>query len=156
MDLYISTACGAVRVCLVSVSKQQVSVFKQHFTYFNTLFHPHVFPQKFLNNNFQFLNTCTKRVLNTEQKDINVSAVAINIITTQVIEAIIYLFIIIFFFLRNGNPYFREQCLTLFFFPYFLFNKCFIKFSLVKRFTKFYKNFKLNKKIFEKTGDFEK
>ena len=41
-----------VWVCLVSVSKQQFSVFKQHFTYFNTLFHPYVFPQKFLNNNF--------------------------------------------------------------------------------------------------------
>ena len=49
------------RGCLVSVFKQQFSVFKQHFTYFNTLFHPHVFPQKFSNNNFQFLNTCTKR-----------------------------------------------------------------------------------------------
>ena len=51
------------RGCLVSVFKQQFSVFKQHFTFFNTLFHPHVFPQKFLNNNFQFLNTCTKRAL---------------------------------------------------------------------------------------------
>ena len=49
------------RGCLVSIFKQQFSVFKQHFTYFNTLFHPHVFSQKFLNNNFQFLNTCTKR-----------------------------------------------------------------------------------------------
>ena len=48
----------------MSVFKQQFSVFKQHFTYFNTLFHPHVFPQKFSNNNFQFLNTCTKRALN--------------------------------------------------------------------------------------------
>ena len=47
----------------MSVFKQQFSVFKQHFTYFNTLFHPHVFPQKFSNNNFQFLNTCTKRAL---------------------------------------------------------------------------------------------
>ena len=43
--------------------KQQFSVFKQHFTYFNALFHPHVFPQMFLNNNFQFLNTHTKRAL---------------------------------------------------------------------------------------------
>ena len=45
-------------------------------------------------------------LVNGEQKDINVSAVAINIITTQVIEAHIYLFI--FYFLRNGNPYFRD------------------------------------------------
>ena len=48
----------------MSVSKQQFSVFKQYFTYFHILFHPHVFPLKFLNNNFQFLNTCTKRALN--------------------------------------------------------------------------------------------
>ena len=53
----------SLRGCLVSVFKQQFSVFKQHFTYFNTLFHSHVFPQKFLNNNFQFLNTCTKQAL---------------------------------------------------------------------------------------------
>ena len=52
-----------LRRCLVSVSKQQFSVFKQHFTYFDILFHPHVFPQKFLNDNFQFLNICTKRAL---------------------------------------------------------------------------------------------
>ena len=30
---------------------------------FNTLFHSHVLPQIFLNNNFQFLNTHTKRTL---------------------------------------------------------------------------------------------
>ena len=52
--------CWTPRGCLVSV-KQQFSVFKQYFTYFHILFYPHVFPQKFLNNNFQFLNTCTKR-----------------------------------------------------------------------------------------------
>ena len=50
--------------CLVYVFKQQFSVFKQYFTHFNALFHPHVFPQMFLNNNFQFLNTHTKRALN--------------------------------------------------------------------------------------------
>ena len=49
--------------CLVCVFKQQFSVFKQHFTYFNTFFHSHVFPQIFLNNNFQFLNTCIKQTL---------------------------------------------------------------------------------------------
>ena len=46
--------------CLVYIFKQQFSVFKQHFTHFNTLFHPHVFSQMFLNNNFQFLNTHTR------------------------------------------------------------------------------------------------
>ena len=49
--------------CLVNDFKQPFSVFKQHFTHFNVLFHPHVFPQMFLNNNFQFLNICTKRTL---------------------------------------------------------------------------------------------
>ena len=49
--------------CLVNVFKQQFSVFKQHFTHFNALLHPHIFSQMFLNNNFQFLNTHTKRVL---------------------------------------------------------------------------------------------
>ena len=48
------------RGCLVCVFKQSFSVFKQHVTHFNTLFHPHVFPQIFLNNNFLFLNTHTK------------------------------------------------------------------------------------------------
>ena len=42
------------------VFKQTFSVFKQHFIHFQTLFHPHVFPQMFSNNNFQFLNTYTK------------------------------------------------------------------------------------------------
>ena len=51
------------RGCLVYIFKQQFSVFKQYFTHFNALFHPHVFPQIFLNNNFQFLNTYTKRPL---------------------------------------------------------------------------------------------
>ena len=52
-----------VRGCLVGVFKQQFSVFKQYFTHFHTLFHPQVFPQIFSNNNFQFLNTYTKRAL---------------------------------------------------------------------------------------------
>ena len=48
---------------MVCVFKQPFSVFKQHFTHFNTLFHSHVLSQIFLNNNFQFLNTHTKRAL---------------------------------------------------------------------------------------------
>ena len=40
-------------------SNNYFSVFKQYFTYFHTLFHPHVFLQIFSNNNFQFLKTCT-------------------------------------------------------------------------------------------------
>lgn len=54
---------GNFRGCLVCVFKQLFSVFKQHFMHFNTFFHPHVFPQMFLNNNFQFLNTQTKWAL---------------------------------------------------------------------------------------------
>ena len=50
-----------VRRCLVYVFKQQFLVFKQHFTYFNAFFYPHVFSQIFLNNNFQFLNRHTKQ-----------------------------------------------------------------------------------------------
>ena len=57
-----------LRGCLVYDFKQPFLVFKQHFTHFNTLFHPHVFPQIFSNNNFQFLNTCTKRTLNSLKK----------------------------------------------------------------------------------------
>ena len=53
----------SLRGCLVCIFKQQFSVFKQHFTHFNTFFHPHVFPQIFSNNIFQFLNTHTKRAL---------------------------------------------------------------------------------------------
>ena len=45
---------------LICIFKQLFSVFKQYFTHFHTFFYPHVFPQMFLNNNFQFLNTCTK------------------------------------------------------------------------------------------------
>ena len=52
---------NSLRGCLVCVFKQSFLIFKQHFTHFNTLFHPHVFSQIFLNNNFQFLNTHTKR-----------------------------------------------------------------------------------------------
>ena len=49
-----------LRGCLVSDFKPLFSVFKQYFMYFKALFHPHVFSQIFLNNNFQFLNTRTK------------------------------------------------------------------------------------------------
>ena len=59
---------GRLRGCLVCSFKQPFSVFKQHFTHFNALFHPHVFPQIFSNNNFQFLNTYTKRVLSVTFK----------------------------------------------------------------------------------------
>ena len=48
----------------MSVFKQQFLVFKQHFTYFYIFFHPFIFSQKLLNNNFQFLNKYTKRILN--------------------------------------------------------------------------------------------
>ena len=52
-----------LRVLGGCVFEQPFLVFKQHFTYFNALFYPHVFSQMFSNNNFQFLNTRTKRVL---------------------------------------------------------------------------------------------
>ena len=34
---------GQLRACLVHVFKHMFSVFKQHYTYFHTLFHLHVF-----------------------------------------------------------------------------------------------------------------
>ena len=46
-----------LRGCLVCIFKQPFLVFKQHFTYFYTFFHSHIFLQIFSNNNFQFLNT---------------------------------------------------------------------------------------------------
>ena len=51
------------RWCLIYVFKQQFSVFKQHYTYLYTLFHPHVFSHIFSNNNFLFLSACTKHPL---------------------------------------------------------------------------------------------
>ena len=59
VSLYFSVALELFRGCLVCDFKQPFSVFKKHFTHFNGLFHPHVFPQIFSNNNFQFLNTYT-------------------------------------------------------------------------------------------------
>ena len=53
-----------IRECLVFVFKQKFSVFKQYYTYFHIFFHPHIFLQIFLNNNFQFLNTHIKPALN--------------------------------------------------------------------------------------------
>ena len=72
--LGVSIICemGKIRGCLVYVFKQQFSVFKQYFTYFNVFFHLHVFSQMFLNNNFQFLNTHTKRVLKCVVRENNV------------------------------------------------------------------------------------
>ena len=49
------------RGCLVHPLKYTFSVFKQHYTHFHTLFHPHVLPHMFLNNKthvFKQQNTC--------------------------------------------------------------------------------------------------
>ena len=77
------------RGCLVCNFKQPFSVFKQHFTHFNALFHPHVFSQIFSNNNFQFLNTCTKRANQVSQK-------CVGVLFPQILERMDYL---IFFFI---------------------------------------------------------
>ena len=47
---------GVFGECLQTI----IFSFKQHLTYFYTFFYSHIFSQKILNNNFQFLNTCTK------------------------------------------------------------------------------------------------
>ena len=59
-----SVGSNRYRGCLVNDFKQLFSVFKQHFTHFNALFHPHIFSQVFLNNNFQFLNIYIKQTHN--------------------------------------------------------------------------------------------
>ena len=56
-----SLKSSQLRRCLICVFKQLFSVFKKHFTYFYALFYPHIILQIFSNNNFQFLNKCTKR-----------------------------------------------------------------------------------------------
>ena len=71
------------RGCLVCVFKQPFSVFKQHFTYFNTLFHPHVLPQIFLNNNFRFLHTRTKRALSHFKKIVFIKIISFLFIWWQ-------------------------------------------------------------------------
>ena len=50
--------------CLVHYFKHMFSVFKQHYKYFNTLFHPHVFPKKLKNC---CLNIRTKRAQSLKQ-----------------------------------------------------------------------------------------
>ena len=46
------------RAYLLPLFKQQLSVFKQHYTYFHTLFHSHVFPKNTNNiTKLVFLNT---------------------------------------------------------------------------------------------------
>ena len=60
-----------LRGCLVCVFKQPFLIFKQYFMHFNTLFHSHIFLKMFLNNNFQFLNTHTKRVKSCSSKKPN-------------------------------------------------------------------------------------
>jgi len=52
-----------LRGCLVHPLKHIFSIFKQHYTYFYTLFHPQVFPHMFSNTCYQFLSTCTKHLL---------------------------------------------------------------------------------------------
>ena len=42
----VSTCPTRLRGCLIRCFEQQFSVFKQHYTYFHTLFHPHVFLKK--------------------------------------------------------------------------------------------------------------
>ena len=56
-----TSASWKLKGCLVCIFKQLFLVFKQYFTYFNILFHSHIFSQIFSNNNFQFLKTCIKQ-----------------------------------------------------------------------------------------------
>ena len=57
---YRTSAMDALRGCLLHNFKHMFSVFKQHYTYFHTIFHLHVFPKKTENC---CLNTRTKQTL---------------------------------------------------------------------------------------------
>ena len=45
VSLPVLQRIGKLSACLVHVFKHMFSVFKQYYTYFRTLFHPHVFPK---------------------------------------------------------------------------------------------------------------
>ena len=51
---------GILGGCWVVYFKQQFSVFKQHYTYFHTFFHPHIFPKKYKQ---LYQNNITKQTL---------------------------------------------------------------------------------------------
>ena len=59
---------GKLRACLVSFLKLTFSHFKQHYTHFHTLFHPHVF-QKTTNITFQITLRNTPLVSKLETKN---------------------------------------------------------------------------------------
>ena len=53
-----------IKGCLVRCFEQQFSVFKQHYTYFHIIFHPHVFSKNTNNiTNTTLLNNVTKQSL---------------------------------------------------------------------------------------------
>ena len=103
------------RKCLVCVFKQSFLIFKQYFTHFHTLFHPHVYLQMFSNNNFQFLNTCTKRALCFGGKMLGLTNFfqffLLNQITTLIIFSLLFfpLFFIISLLLTPIKPTLREK-----------------------------------------------
>ena len=87
--------------CLVSDFKPPFSVFKQHLTHFNALFHPHIFSKIFLNDNFQFLNTYTKRthnlshLCNSSKKKVKKKRKSLSTILSSLLDSILW-------FLGNG------------------------------------------------------
>ena len=98
--------CERLGGCLVYVFKQQFSVFKQHFTYFKALFHPHVFPQMFLNNNFQFLNTHTKRALEDSVLYIeNLAHKILKLLVHAILLMVSYAFLFIISFLIVSSQF---------------------------------------------------
>ena len=76
---------------MVYVFKQLFLIFKQYFTYFYVLFHPHVFSQMFSNNNFQFLNTYTKRALNYLK--VALFILTLHFITHLALASMIFIFL---------------------------------------------------------------
>ena len=110
--LFITRHVNKLSKCLVCVFKQPFLVFKQHFMHFNTLFYPHIFPQIFSNNNFQFLNTCTKQTLYHKLWTSYTTNCIILCVTIITLFAFIFfsytrfafLFSLVNFFFRNFSP----------------------------------------------------
>ena len=92
-----------LRACLVSEFKLTFSYFKQYYTYFHTLFHPHVF-QKIPNNNSQ--NYSTKHLL-------KLSDVVIPHLDLQIIEPKFNLFFFFWVKFNLGLTYLIDEIRTI-------------------------------------------
>ena len=72
------------------------SIFKQHYMYFHTLFHSHIFSHMFSNNNFQFLSTCIKYLLNLYCTNMLKAMIHTQYVSRCSIKKKIYIYIYIY------------------------------------------------------------